>query len=186
MQYGRGFGLIELCIGLAIVGILLLWGLPTVQYYMEQTRAEVRIMQLYHTLNFSRQVALSRHQRVIICPTQDQHHCQGDWINQLMVFADENNDHQRAETEPLLRLLVPNTRGNLTWQGFGATQYIAFLPYGWHNQQNGTFLYCSPSRTVPMAKGLIISKSGRIRLATVVDNHQIVDGSGHILTCTGS
>lgn len=170
---------------LAIAGILIVFTVPSLSAYLEKNRAQVRIVQLQHTLNTARLQALSLQVVMMVCPSQDTLHCEGDWGGTLITFMDSNQNHQRDGDEPLIKITVPLSLGQLTWQGFGPRNYIQFFPAGWYNQQNGTFLLCSPSSYLPYARGLIIAQSGRLRLAKNIDNQQIVDGSGQVRSCIG-
>lgn len=179
----QGFSLIELMAAFVVVSIVLVFGIPALSTYLEQTRADIRIMQLYNTLSFARHVALSTNQAVVICPTDNQHVCGGSWSGDLMVFTDSNSDQKIDGNDKLLRLVIPNSSGELRWQGFGPHNYILFVPYGFSNQQNGTFIYCSPTHQNRLTRGIIINKSGRARLAQVNNQGGIIDGNGQEIHC---
>jgi type IV fimbrial biogenesis protein FimT len=181
--YKSGFGLIELMATFVIVSVLLMMGLPMLNNYMEQTRADVRIMQLYNTLLFAHNTALNANQPIIICPTSNRQSCGGSWSGDLMVFTDINHNQRVDSNDRILRILEPNTAGTLTWKGFGSSNYLLFVPYGLNNQQNGTFIYCSPSHQMSLARGIIVNKSGRARLAQVTNQGGIVDGNGQEIKC---
>lgn len=100
-----------------------------------------------------------------------------------MVFIDQNHNQRRDNNEQILRLLQPNTAGKLSWSGFGAASYLIFLPYGFTNQQNGTFIYCSPSHQISQTRGIIINKSGRARLAKVTNQGGIINANGEEVHC---
>ncbi|MBY0544757.1 MAG: GspH/FimT family protein [Gammaproteobacteria bacterium] len=170
-------------ISLSILGVVFLFSLPTAIYYVENTRADTRIIQLYSTLLFARNMALASDQIVLICPTDDLHQCNGNWSDKLMVFTDQNENQQVDGTDRVLRVLEPNTNGSLKWTAFGSNRYLKFVPYGFSNQQNGTFIYCGPSSKVKMSRGIIISKSGRARFAEMTDQGGIIDANNQEIQC---
>lgn len=181
-QY-TGFSLIELMATMVVVSILLALGLSMLSHYMEQTRADVRITQLYNTLLFAHHAALSANQDVIVCPTSNKETCSGSWSGELMVFIDSNHNQQVDNEGRILRILVPNTAGTVTWQGFGSSKYLVFVPYGLTSQQNGSFIYCSPSHQKSLSRGIIVNKSGRARLAQVTNQGGIIDANGQEINC---
>lgn len=183
MKKTQGFTLLELVVSFVLISIIMIYGLSSFNTYMEQTRADMRIMQLYSALAFIRNDVFSTHEAGVICPSADKQSCGGDWSGDLIVFLDDNQNHTLDEGETLLRIIQPTTGGTLTWQGFGSSKYLMFLPYGLTNQQNGTFFYCSPAEQKKIARGIIVNKSGRARLAQVTDQGGIIDANGEEVQC---
>lgn len=183
MLKAQGFSLIEAMIVLAITGIVIVFSLPFVGNYSDKAVADIRITQLYNVLVYSRNYALAADTPVVVCPTSDNIHCAGSWSGDVMAFTDANNDLKADANEQILGVLEPDLGGTLKWKGFGATTYLKFLPYGFTNQQNGTFIYCSPSHQKPLARGIIINKSGRARPAKMTNQGGIVDANGQEIQC---
>ncbi|NNM59822.1 MAG: prepilin-type N-terminal cleavage/methylation domain-containing protein [Legionellales bacterium] len=183
MTKKNGFSLIELLIALSIIGIVLAFSLPQIVNYTEQTHADTRIIQLYNVLTFARNHALASNMDVILCPSANLQTCGGNWSGNLIVFSDTNKDNKHNMDEPVLRVLEPNIKGSLTWKAFGSANYLKFVPYGFSNQQNGTFIYCSPSHQFTLSRGIIMNKSGRARFAEITDEGGIIDANGQEIRC---
>ncbi len=183
MNKKSGFSLTEILIGLTICAIVLTFSLPFLVNYHEQTQADTRIIQLYNLLNFGRNTALASDTNVILCPSINSQTCGGSWSGNLILFSDKNKNQQHEPNESILRVLEPNMSGSLSWKGFGSANYLKFVPYGFSNQQNGTFIYCSPSHQFTLSRGIIVNKSGRPRFAEITDQGGIIDANGHETYC---
>jgi type IV fimbrial biogenesis protein FimT len=179
----NGMSMMELIISLTIVALVIAIGLPMGTYYYHQTNAETTIMKIQNNLQLARNEAIKRHTVVTLCHSADQVRCGGSWNDTLIIFADNNRNHQLDKNEPVIQVIQAPRGGQLQWRGFGGQDYIEFTPYGLDTQQNGTLVYCSGSRQIVQARGIIISKTGRTRLATVTKKGRILDATGQEVQC---
>lgn len=73
-----GFTLIELMVTLVVAAILLAWGIPSFQRFMERTTLTSETNNWVAVLNFARSEAITRGERVTVCRSQNPDACQGD------------------------------------------------------------------------------------------------------------
>lgn len=179
----RGMSLMEVVITVTMVALLIAIGLPLSAYYYHQTKAQTTIIKLQNHLQLARNEAIKRHTVVTVCHSADQFHCGGSWNDSLLVFVDSNGNHRLDNNETIIQVIQASNGGQLQWRGFGSQDYIEFTPYGLNNQQNGTLVYCSGSKQIMQARGIIISKTGRTRLATVTKQGRVIDAKGQEIQC---
>jgi type IV fimbrial biogenesis protein FimT len=89
---GRGFGLIELVIVIAIVAILTVIALPSYQRAMQLNRVVTDTNSLLSAFNLARNEAVARGRPVTVCASVNGTTCDGtgiaDWSGGYMVFTD--------------------------------------------------------------------------------------------------
>lgn len=71
MKHSPGFTLVELLITLVVAAILLAWGVPSFQRFMDRTTLTSETNQWVGMINTARSEAITRSQRVSICRTTD-------------------------------------------------------------------------------------------------------------------
>ncbi|KRG73366.1 hypothetical protein ABB28_11190 [Stenotrophomonas chelatiphaga] len=99
-----GYGLIELCATLAVVGLLCAVALPSFQYNMARLRADNLRMQLHATLSMARATALTRRKRTHLCPSSDGTTCGTEWADGWLLF--EAADKAGKDPHPIVPLMV--------------------------------------------------------------------------------
>lgn len=82
----RGYGLVELCMALALVATLAATALPSFQRTLARLRADSLRMQLHALLSTVRSTALTRRQRIEACPSSDGITCGRDWARGWLVY----------------------------------------------------------------------------------------------------
>ncbi len=178
----RGYTLLEMCIVIAIMMIAVLIGIPTT-HLLDKTRADTEIERLFHLIQLGRNEAIWRNQPVVLCASSDGQQCGGEWTQGMVLFVDTQGNHQIHAVEDVLRVQAAVAHGTLSWHSFGAQHYVRFTPYGWSNQQNGTFMYCGEAKTTPQMRGIIISTAGRPRFAAQTQQGGIIDAHGKEVRC---
>ncbi len=159
----RGFTLIELIVGLAILGTILAVGIPTFKNTLENHHTRSSLSTLKRALERGRLLALSNTQETIVCPLKD-NECVGDWSQPLAVFQDNNKDY-KFDTTDILHLKYSNEIRQGYWQKKRINaNYIKFTPEGFAFSSATTFLYCLNSGNTSKAKQLIINFQGRVRI----------------------
>ncbi len=90
MNKHSGFTLIELMITLAIVGILLTLGVPSLKTFMQGNQLIASSNELLSALHVARSEAIKLNSRVSICESSDGTSCSntGSWKNGWIVFVD--------------------------------------------------------------------------------------------------
>lgn len=167
----RGTTLLELMLTLSIIGVLLLVAIPTGVEWRAKIRAEVTINQLFASIRYAQSEATRLGKRVILCPTTQGERCAVDWSTGYMIFVDQNGDRTVADSSQVLAVYRLQLAGDkLRWQGSRSQAYFEWMPSGLHRQQNGTFVYCSwRDNAYRQRRGLIVSKTGRVRFAPFED-----------------
>lgn len=187
-ESNRGLTLIELLISLGLVALL---ALRVVQpWWLElQQRKQVELMMLewQQFIAMARQGAVSHNSMVTLCRSDDGLQCRGRWKDGGILFTDGNADHILNGDDRLLFRLpapAPEARGELAFNAFRNRQYLQLTPQGSTNFQNGNFTWCPADGNLRLARQLIVSVSGRTRMARDSDGDGIVENSqGQPLQC---
>ena len=122
----RGFTLLELMVGIVIMGIIGSIAMTNFGTMLESDRAQNFVTEFTKNLKFARAKASSVDEIVVVCPLNSSNTCDSDWIsNQVVVFVDSNNDGKRDASEQILRTMdkLHNTDKFLHTSGSGAISY---------------------------------------------------------------
>jgi type IV fimbrial biogenesis protein FimT len=191
MKKYSGFTLIELVITLAVVGILLAVGVPSLKTFMQSNQLVASTNELISALHVARSEAIKLNRRVSICDSSDGKNCggTGDWSNGWIVFIDADGalDNTGApcaavDTDCLLRIHDAFTDNQLTVSGVDAngaaitsfTFSSRGLPKAVNGaSQSGVYSICSldsGGNTIG-SRAVILSLSGRVRVS---DNAAVI------------
>jgi type IV fimbrial biogenesis protein FimT len=191
MKKYSGFTLIELVITLAVVGILLAVGVPSLKTFMQSNQLVASTNELISALHVARSEAIKLNTRVSICDSSDGMNCggTGDWSNGWIVFIDADGalDNTGApcaavNTDCLLRIHDAFTDNQLTVSGVDAngaaitsfTFSSRGLPKAVNGaSQSGVYSICSldsGGNTIG-SRAVILSLSGRVRVS---DNAAVI------------
>jgi len=182
----HGITLIETLVVLAIAVIVLLQGNLGGYNRARETRLIDGVMtDLVSAISMARQSAIFEAQMVTICRSSDGLHCQGKWHDGSIIFTDRNADREINGTDRLLFRLEPSAAlGTLSFTSFRNRQYLQMTPRGMTNYQNGNFTFCPASGDPTQNRQLIVSISGRTRMARDRDGDGIVENSqGNPVLC---
>lgn len=158
----RGFSVIELMIAVAIVGVSLTLGAPSLANFVSDMRLSTTTNDLLTFFNYARSEAAKRGARVTICISADQATCStggADWAVGALAFLDSNNDGQAQSTETILRVMNPIS-GNVTitaTTAFATNYYFYYRPSGAASSQ-GTLRVCRSGR---IARDISVNSVGR-------------------------
>lgn len=184
----QGFTLIELLLVLGISAFLLLrLAQPWWQELHQRKQVELMMIELQQFIVMARSSAVSHNSMVTLCRSDDGRQCRGRWKDGSILFTDANADHViNGDDRLLFRMPAPATAafGELDFNAFRNRQYLQLTPQGSTNFQNGNFTWCPADGNLRLARQLIVSVSGRTRMARDSDGDGIVENSqGQPLDC---
>lgn len=164
----QGLTLLELLIGLILISLLISTGVPGLSRLIHSHRAESAYQELFSLVQFARIHSVTYHTQVILCPSSNQNHCDGNWNNDLMIFVDLNHDEQRNDDEVILRVLEndDDEHSHLSWQASGSTRYLRYKEDGTTANQNGRLTFCLTQGEQVYARQIIMYRTGRARRAS--------------------
>ncbi len=193
MKKYTGFTLIELMITLAIVGVLLTVGVPSLKSFMQGSRLISTTNELLSAIHVARSEAIKLNKRVTICTSTNGTSCtsppSGNWRKGWIVFADANGDLAgtgtactNTTTDCLLRSHAEISDSQLSVSGAydGGTDITSFtftsrgLPKDSNGiAQSGIFSICNfdDSDAVIGSRAVVLSLSGRVRVS---DNSAVI------------
>ncbi len=163
----HGFTLIEMMVTTVIIALLATVGLPTMNSFLNRTKARQDISQLNQLMSFTRSQALLRASRTTLCPLDASLQCSNQWNDTLSVFTDNDNSHTLDSGEQLLSTLPANNNPHVL-RSFNS-QVISFDERGFAGVNTGSLGYCHNGRT-PIGAAFIVSRNGRVRLG--IDRNQ--------------
>ncbi len=180
-----GFSLVELLICIAILAILLGLAIPGYSSFVQKNRANQVINQLSHAINLGRSTAIITQRMVTFCRSEDGLSCGGNWQDGSILFTDQNADREiNGDDQLILHIPMLELPGTLKWRSFQNRQYLQLTPLGFTNYQNGNFTYCPENNDATLAQQIVISRTGRIRLAIDYDGDGLrEDSKGKPLKC---
>jgi type IV fimbrial biogenesis protein FimT len=178
----KGFSVIELMIVLSVAALLIATAVPSFTATIQNNRLVTQVNELHAGLSLARSEAVKRNRSVTVCRSSNGASCAGSWEDGWIVFVDTDFDGAVDGGEEVLNVkqAVP---GNITVD-FSATQVIYAGNGIARAGSNGVFTLCD-SRGDEAVRGLVISPSGRPRLAMDSDDDGIVeDASNNNLSCS--
>jgi len=154
----KGFTLIELLVVITIVAISLLFAIPAFHSFITSNRTLTQVNQLVAAINFARSEAIKRHTTITLCGSMDGHTCIDQWQKGWLVRIDKDNKVLRNYGA------IP-ARDQLVWRSSLAKSYLQMNPLGNTRGQDGRFIYCPATKNTQQFMAVIISQSGRVRIA---------------------
>jgi type IV fimbrial biogenesis protein FimT len=165
MRHATGLSLVELLVGIALMGLLLALALPAFGGIIEHTRGDALAQRIQTELAYARHQAMFRRTQVVMCRTRDFRTCldAGVWSVGTMTFEDRNRDETMNPGEALLAVMPATAFQGLHLVGSPRRPVIGFRPDGRSAGTNNTLRICGPSlKTLTL---LVINTGGRTRLA---------------------
>ena len=170
----RGYTLIELLIGLAVVATTLAWGVPSVGNLLRNAARTREVNQFIQAVYVARSEAIKRNGVVSLCPSRDGATCSPNslWATGWLIFANLDRDSPAARDsgEELLRVYEPWDAGHIT----SNRSTLSFRPFG-QMGVTATVTFCD-DRGSGAARAVIISQTGRPRVSSR-------NASGSALSC---
>jgi type IV fimbrial biogenesis protein FimT len=154
LKESAGFSLMECLLVLLLMSILLGMVIPVQHHLLTQTRADSNVNTLISALNFARNEAIMRNEKIIICGSLDKRNCDGAWSNSNIIVDQNANVIYVFELVSKLDRLIWNSSLN-------RDQFIEWLPSGFTSGQRGTFYSCM-DHSAMISKKIVLLNTGRI------------------------
>ena len=174
-----GFTLIELMVGVAIMGILLMVGVPSFQSAVASSRLTTSTNDVVSALALARTEAIRRGARVTVCKSANATGCTtaGNWAQGWIIFIDTTRSAGDAAVDAGEVILASNAAasGNIVMAGSaGVTNFVSFASDGQARLMNGasqagTLRVCSTATALAdtrRARDIAITASGRVSTTT--------------------
>lgn len=174
--HARGVTVIELMIALGIAAILGAVAIPELGHVHRAAARRAALNDFMHAIFLARSKAIMTNGVVSICRTKDRVTCgdrSGKWEDGWMVFVNRDGDQpaERDADEEIIELHAGWTGGEITSNRVA----FSFRPTA-QIDVNGTLVFCDLHGKASDARAIIISHTGRPRIATR-------DASDHALSC---
>jgi type IV fimbrial biogenesis protein FimT len=156
----RGITLIELLMTIAIASMLIAMGVPALGSMLARSHQQSAESALQASLMHARELAITRSEQVVVCPTQDGKSCTSDdlWQGGWMIGADL--DHDREPDAPLARFdAMPANMRIVSSQG---RPRVVFQPDGSAGGSNAELTVCHAG-DVKEGRAVVVANSGRVR-----------------------
>ena len=179
MKNLKGFTIVELMTGIAIVGLLIAIAIPSLSQWIIRMRVDSEISTIHRLVLTARNSAINLEQPVTICPLQN-NACTNNWDQQISVFINIDND---ATFDPLNEVLIrvkdPIHPEDTLVYPFARLNYI---PTGGATSV-GSFVYCPGSGQVTN-RAVVIMPFGRSYVTSDTDDDNVdEDRLGNEVSC---
>ena len=163
MKKNSGFTLLELIIVLALISIVMAFGIPSMQTFTQNDRLTTNINKLIGHLAYARSEAVKRSAQVVICASNDGASCSGTWNDGWIVYIDADADNSFTAGEEILRVNEALDGGN-TLSATGIGTQITYDNRGFVSAASVGSLQLCDDRTGNFGKTVRITNTGRVRL----------------------
>lgn len=179
-----GFTLIELVSVMAIVAVFATSSVPIFEQAIARHRAHRVSTSIYQQLQFARNTAMSRGEKVTLCGSGKDNQCVDKPITKILVFTDPNNNHRLDKTDLAFQTIDLGVNAQqVRLRAALGRSYIEFDASG-RARQSGSFLYCSRSKEARNARRIVVSLSGRVYIARDTDGDGVVEqANGKPISC---
>ncbi|MFT5220517.1 MAG: type IV fimbrial biogenesis protein FimT [Planctomycetota bacterium] len=164
MKKNSGYTLIELMVTVALIGIVMAVGIPSMSDFIKNDRLSTHINILVGHLALARSTSVTGHQQVVICASSNQTSCNStNWANGWLVFVDRDTNSDVSAGDDLLRVKDALTGDNTLVSSAGSV--IVYDARGFTPASSGVFSLCDDrgATNVANVKSISISNTGRVR-----------------------
>ncbi len=152
-----GVTLFELLVVLFLLVIIYCLISPLWQTWVTDSRVQSMLVRLTNAVELARSLAIHRGMITTLCGSDDQENCNGKWTSGYLL--------QVVSTGEIIRhygKLPANYR--LVWKStFSQNRALSFNPDGFTDGKQGTFYVCAPEREKRLSRGMVVTRSGRLR-----------------------
>lgn len=185
MRKETAFTLIELLVTLAVLAVVTTLAIPDFRSMIMSNRLATQLNDFVVSLQIARSEAVKQGVETTVCKSADSASCTtaGNWEQGWVVFIDLDDDEQVDAGEIIINVGNALGGGNTLIGNANVDDVIKFDSRGFSQGYNGTLTLCD-SRGATLARGLVISNTGRVR--RTIDNNDDgteEDGAGVALAC---
>jgi type IV fimbrial biogenesis protein FimT len=161
----RGWTLVELLVGMSILGMLAGYGVPAMREWLRRSEIRSSGVQFMQMLDGGRYLALAENDFVTLCPLDEiTQQCGASWGRTVQMFVDIDASGTQDASDRLLHGNIRFPDGTwLVWRAFRNRPYIQWAPFGKTNSLNGTFTLCNREREAAWIRQWVVNKAGRVR-----------------------
>ncbi|WP_456418112.1 GspH/FimT family pseudopilin [Thiolapillus sp.] len=175
----KGFTLVELVIAIAIIGILTSLAAPAFNSIRAKNAMAGNINLFLSQLHLARSSAVTREQRITLCPANNPNECNNDhkaWQNGYLIFQDDNNNRQRDTSEEIISYQEKADTAVRISSSSRHRNRITFLPLGRAWFSNTTVRFCHEKHP-ELNRTIIVSNNGRVRVSRNMADGDPIDCS---------
>ncbi|MBU2710176.1 GspH/FimT family pseudopilin [Zooshikella harenae] len=182
----QGFTLVELLVTCSILIMLVGYGIPALNQFIQSCSTRTSINTLHNAITTARTQAVVHKTTVTLCPSADGISCQSEWHQHIIVFSDPNKNKQLDDEETLYQILDINNKIKLSSRLSAGRSYLRFKPDGIISGTAGTLTICPSNNNNHHARQLIVSFTGRTQHAADIDGDGIIETrQGKDIQCSG-
>lgn len=168
MKTQTGISLLEL---LTIISIALTsyhFAFPAMAEWQQTFYVKQQLVELSRLLAAGRQHSIFNGKRVSICPLSTNQKCATDWNQEIILFEDLNNNNQLDFDEKIIHK-VPKVNKKGALRAFNNNK-LGFNERGFAGFATGSLTFCQQGKNY-QGGVLIISRNGRVRMETKLNNN---------------
>ena len=159
-----GFTLLELLICITLLATILVASSNSIGKLVDRQRSHSEIKELMRAFHFAKTAAINNAQIVTICPLDAHSQCTADWNGPISIFRDPDNQKMLSNDDRLLHVYQGSGQGH--FQPAPSTRrYFQFSSLGTARGTMGNITWCARDDQAFLRQQLIVSRSGRLRLA---------------------
>jgi type IV fimbrial biogenesis protein FimT len=170
----RGLTLLELLTVIAIVAVVTSLAIPAFSSIRDSNAMATSVNLFVTQLHLARSSAVTREQRVTLCPASNPQTCSNDhtaWREGYLIFQDNNKNRQRDINDELISYQEKSDSKIKIVSSSQARNSITYRPMGRAWFSNTTVRFCHSQRP-ELNRAIIISNNGRVR-----HSKRMADGS---------
>lgn len=167
----QAYTLIEFLITLSLITIMAMLCIPALKSLSDHASDYILQAQLNELLNHARIQARHGQLPLVICHSQSQRGCDGEWRDGLILFVDRDTNGIVRQREDIITGMQLDARaGTLYFRGYPFYRlFLRMIPDEWVSSDNGMFWYCHKGASWPTF-AVVVNHSGIPR--TVYPDHQ--------------
>jgi type IV fimbrial biogenesis protein FimT len=162
----EGFTLIELMIAVAILVIVLVIAVPSLQGFIQDNKQKVTRDLLANSLMVAQQEAIRSNLSTYVCPTSSGTTCEAAWGANMgwLVFRDDDRNATLSDTSQIIASYPKAKAAKINFSATGSSSpLLRFFPTG--HALAGVLTVCAPSNDYQDQR-ISVTRMGRIEYAT--------------------